>query len=48
MSRWKRTYEGWWLWPERETLAHIVIFLPLLIGLLLVLLLPLIASFRNH
>jgi hypothetical protein len=47
MSRWKRSYEEWWLWPVRETLGHIAIFLPAIIALLLAILLSWIAPYRN-
>ncbi len=46
MSRWKRVYENQWLSPVRETLSHIVIFLPLIIAILVSLTLPLFTQCR--
>ena len=48
MSRLKRSYEDWWLWPVRETLGNLAFLLPLIIGFLISLLLPCIAYLRNH
>lgn len=46
MSRWKRVHENQWLWPVRETLSHIVCFLPLIVAILVMLTLPLFTQCR--